>query len=186
LIVAVVAFGAPAFADGSIDAKLQCQVEYGSQSEMGAACKEGVDIAERAAAKSEDAESQCTASRENGARVTRCQQGVALYARFAGQVRSTDKSSFSYTWRQPKTGFQVDVGDYRRASATRRRRGLHARVRRQRRAAELHVGHHGAAAGAAAGRRPRPEVRPPVFAAHAAERRVVAHRLLRRSTRRSC
>jgi hypothetical protein len=102
----------PVFADGTIDAKLQCQVEFGSQSEMGTACKEGVDLAERAAAKSEDAMSACTASRENGARVSACQQGVALHARFARQVRSTDKSSFSYTWQQPKTGFQVDVGDY--------------------------------------------------------------------------
>jgi hypothetical protein len=103
---------APAFAEGTIDAKLQCQVEYGSQSEMGAACKEGVELAERASAKSEDATSACTASRENGARISACQKGVAFYQRFAGQVRSTDKSSFSYTWRQPKTGLQVDVGDY--------------------------------------------------------------------------
>ena len=56
--------------------------------------------------------SACTASRDNGARISACQQGVAFYARFAGRVRSTDKSSFSYTWQQPKTGFQVDVGDY--------------------------------------------------------------------------
>jgi len=113
LIVAGIALSrAPVFADGSIDAKLQCQVEYGSQSEVGAACKEGVDIAARAAAKSEDAASQCTASRENGARVTACQQGVALYARFGSRVHSTDKSGFSYSWSQPKTGFQVDVGDY--------------------------------------------------------------------------
>ena len=101
-----------AFADGAIDAKLQCQVEYGSQSEMGAACKEGVDLAKKAAGTQEDAASACTASRENGARITACEQGVALYARFSGNVRSSDKSSFSYTWQQPKTGLQVDVGDY--------------------------------------------------------------------------
>src|SRR5262245_38704046 len=112
IAVWIVASAGIAFADSNVDAKLQCQVEYGSQSEMGAACKEGVDIAERAAAKSEDAMSQCTASRENGARVSACQQGVAFHARFAGKVRSDDKSSFSYSWRQPKTGFQVDVGDY--------------------------------------------------------------------------
>jgi len=112
MIVLVAGVYSPAFADGTVDAKLQCQVEYGSQSEMGAACKEGVDLAERASAKSEDAMSACTASRENGARVTACQQGVALHARFARQVHSADESSFSYTWQQPKTGFQVDVGDY--------------------------------------------------------------------------
>lgn len=112
MIVLVAGVDSPAFADGTVDAKLQCQVEYGSRSEMGAACKEGVDLAERAAAKSEDVMSACTASRENGARVSACQQGVALHARFARQVRGADKSSFSYTWQQPKTGFEVDVGDY--------------------------------------------------------------------------
>jgi hypothetical protein len=112
ITVVIVTSGGTVHADGSIDAKLQCQVEYGSQSEMGAACKQGVDFAQRAAAKSEDAMSQCTASRENGARVTACQQGVALFARFGGQVRNTDKSAFSYSWSQPKTGFQVDVGEY--------------------------------------------------------------------------
>lgn len=102
-----------ASADGSIDAKLQCQVEYGSQSEMGAACKEGVNYAEQAAAKGEDAANDCVVSRkENAALVTACQQGVALYSRFAGTARSTDKSGFSYSWQQPKTGFQVDVGNF--------------------------------------------------------------------------
>ncbi|MCC6764963.1 MAG: hypothetical protein IT293_09895 [Deltaproteobacteria bacterium] len=107
-----VVLAGPALADGSIDAKLQCQVEYGSQSEMGAACKEGVDLAAKADATAEDAMNRCSASRENAARVTACQQGVTLYGRFAGRVRSTDRSGFSYTWTQPKTGFQVDVGDY--------------------------------------------------------------------------
>ena len=112
-MILVVAVAGTAAADGSIDAKLQCQVEYGSQSEMGTACKEGVNLAAKAAVKGEDAASACVVSRkENGALVSACQQGVALYARFSGQVRSTDQSSFSYTWRQPKTGFQVDVGDY--------------------------------------------------------------------------
>lgn len=104
-------FAEPARADGQIDAKLQCQVEYGSQTEMGAACKEGVDFAAKATANT-DPMNQCSASRENAARVTACQQGVTLYDRLSGHVRSGDKSSFSYTWRQPKTGLQVDVGDY--------------------------------------------------------------------------
>jgi hypothetical protein len=112
VLAMILVAAATAIADGNIDAKLQCQVEYGSQSEMGAACKEGVELAARAATKSEDAASQCTASRENGARVSACQQGVAFYARFARQVRSTDKSSFSYSWSEPKTGLQVDLGDY--------------------------------------------------------------------------
>jgi hypothetical protein len=111
-IVLLVGLAAPAGAESNVDAKLQCQVEYGTQSEMGLACKNGVDLAERASAKSEDAMSACAASHENGAQVTACEQGVALHARFARQVRSTDKSSFSYTWQQPKTGFEVDVGDY--------------------------------------------------------------------------
>jgi hypothetical protein len=112
LIVGIVGSLGSAFAEGNVDAKLQCQVEYGSQSEMGAACKEGVDIASRAAPKGEDAASQCTANRENGARISACQQGVEFYARFARQIRSSDKSSFSYTWQQPKTGLQVDLGEY--------------------------------------------------------------------------
>ena len=112
ITMGLIAVARVACADGTIDAKLQCQVEYGSQSEMGAACKEGVDLAKKAAATSEDAASACTASRENGARVTACQQGVALYGRFAGNVRSTDKSSFSYSWQEPKTGLSVNVGDY--------------------------------------------------------------------------
>lgn len=112
LVGIVLASAGSALAEPSIDAKLQCQVAYGPQSEMTAACQEGVNLAARAAAKSEDAMSQCSASRENGARVSACQQGVTLYGRFAGQVRSTDKSSFSYTWQQPKTGFEVDIGDY--------------------------------------------------------------------------
>lgn len=102
----------PVLADGSIDAKLQCQVQYGSQSEMGAACKEGVDFAHKATATSDDPMTQCSASRENAARVTACQQGVELYARFSGSVRSGDKSSFSYTWREPETGYKVGVGNY--------------------------------------------------------------------------
>lgn len=108
----VVGMVGAAAAENHVDAKLQCQVEFGSQSEMGAACKEGVDLAAKAAPKGEDAASQCTASRDNGALISACQKGTELYTRFAGRVRSTDKSSFSYSWTQPKTGFQVDIGDY--------------------------------------------------------------------------
>jgi hypothetical protein len=102
---------APAFADGVVDAKMQCQTEYGSDSEMGVACKEGVDLA-RDAKPGTDLMAGCTAGRNNGAQISACQQGVTLFARFARQVRSHDKSSFSYSWSQPKTGLQVDVGDY--------------------------------------------------------------------------
>ena len=111
VVVGVGFVAGTAWADGTIDAKVQCQVEFGSRSEMGAACLQGVDFARRAQPKTDPALA-CTASPENGARVTACQRGVALYERFGGQVRSTDKSSFSYTWRQPKTGFQIDIGDY--------------------------------------------------------------------------
>lgn len=112
-VLLVVAVAGAAMADGSIDAKLQCQVQYGSESEMGAACREGVNLAMQAAPKGEDAANDCVVSRkENAALVTACQQGVALYSRFSGTARSTDKSGFSYSWTQPKTGFQVDIGDY--------------------------------------------------------------------------
>jgi hypothetical protein len=112
ITMGLVAAARVACADGTIDAKLQCQVQYGDQSEMGAACQAGVDLAKKAAGKSEDAASGCTASRDNAARITACQQGVAYYERFGGRVRSTDKSSFSYSWQEPKTGLSVNVGDY--------------------------------------------------------------------------
>jgi hypothetical protein len=108
----VVGMAGAAAAETSVEAKLQCQVEFGSQSEMGAACMAGVDLASKAAPKGEDAASQCTTNRDNGALISACQKGTELYGRFAGHVRSTDKSSFSYSWTQPKTGFQVDIGDY--------------------------------------------------------------------------
>jgi hypothetical protein len=101
----------PAFADGVVDAKMQCQTEYGSDSEMGVACKDGVDLA-RDAKPGADAMGSCTAGRNNGAQISACQQGVAHFSRFARQVRGSDKSSFSYSWSQPKTGLQVDLGDY--------------------------------------------------------------------------
>jgi hypothetical protein len=106
-LLVVLAVTGIAAADGRVDAKLQCQVQYGSESEMGEACKEGVNLAVQ------DAANDCVVSRkENAALVTACQQGVTLYSRFSGTVRSTDKSGFSYSWQQPKTGFQVDIGDY--------------------------------------------------------------------------
>ena len=112
LVMLAVGLGAaPAWADGVIDAKVQCQVEYGSESEMGGACKEGVELARRATGP-QDALGKCTANRQNGARISACQKGVELYARLVGRVRSNDKGSFSYSWTQPKTGLQVDVGDY--------------------------------------------------------------------------
>jgi hypothetical protein len=111
VVLAVGLGAAAARADGIIDAKVQCQVEYGSRSEMGAACNEGVELARRASGP-QDALGKCTVNRQNGARISACQKGVELYARLVGRVRGTDKSSFSYSWTQPKTGLQVDVGDY--------------------------------------------------------------------------
>ncbi len=111
-IVLVLGLGAgPAYADGTVDAKMQCQVEYGSDSDMGVACKEGVDIARRAQPGT-DSMGACIANRNNGAQISACQQGVVFHSRYAKQVGGNDKSSFSYSWTQPKTGFQVDVGDY--------------------------------------------------------------------------
>jgi len=111
VMLAFVLSAVPASADGTIDAKVQCQVEYGSQSEMGTACKDGVDLARRATGL-DDALGKCTAGRQNGARISACQKGVELYARLVGRVRGNERGSFSYSWTQPKTGFQVDVGDY--------------------------------------------------------------------------
>jgi hypothetical protein len=111
-VVLAGALGAPsAWADGIIDAKVQCQVEYGTKSEMGQACKEGIELARRSTGV-DDALGRCTADRQNGARISACQKGVELYARLVGRARGSRDSSFSYSWTQPQTGFQVDVGDY--------------------------------------------------------------------------
>lgn len=111
LLVLAALGAAPAFADGVVDAKMQCQHEYGGDSDMGVACKEGVDLA-RDAKPGSDVMASCTTGRNNGAQISACQQGATLFSRFARQVRSSDKSSFSYSWSQPKTGLQVDIGDY--------------------------------------------------------------------------
>jgi hypothetical protein len=110
LLAVMLLAAAPVWADGLIDAKVQCQVEYGAKSDMGSACQEGVELAQRSTG-AEEALGRCTADRQNGARISACQKGVELYARLVGKVRGSRESGFSYSWTQPKTGFSVDVGD---------------------------------------------------------------------------
>jgi hypothetical protein len=110
VFAAMLLAAAAAWADGVIDAKVQCQVEYGAKSDIGIACQEGVELARRSTG-AEEALERCTADRDNGARISACQKGVELYARLVGKVRGSRESSFSYRWTQPKTGFSVDVGD---------------------------------------------------------------------------
>ena len=109
VVLVLVAVAASASADGLIDAKVQCQVEYGAKSDMGEACKQGVELARRSTG-ADQALGRCTGDRQNGAQITACQKGVELYARLVGRVRGSRESSFSYSWTQPKTGFEVDLG----------------------------------------------------------------------------
>jgi len=103
----------PAFADNLIDAKIQCQVEYGSRSETGVACQRGVALAARAPDRVGEAMGGCTRGSEDAGQAGACQRGVALHARLKGQVRGDDKSSFSSTWKQERGAAQLEAGDYR-------------------------------------------------------------------------
>lgn len=112
LLVGCVAAAVPAFADGMIDAKMQCRLAYGPSSEIGTACEHGVDLASGVPDDVEKAIDGCMRDTKDGQRAAACQRGVMLYARFAGRVREGDKRSFSHTWQQGRGGAEVDVGDY--------------------------------------------------------------------------
>lgn len=102
----------PALADGIIDAEIQCQVEYGSRSDLGSACQEGVKLASRAPEKVQEAMDGCTTGFEDAGEVGACQRGIALHTRLASPVRDNDQSSFSHTWKPGRGAAQVEVGDY--------------------------------------------------------------------------
>jgi hypothetical protein len=102
----------PALADSSIDAEIQCQVEYGSRSDLGTACQQGVKLVSRAPEKIQEAMDDCTKGVEDAGKVGACQRGIALYTRLANRARGNDKSSFSYTWKPKRGAAQVEAGDY--------------------------------------------------------------------------
>jgi hypothetical protein len=102
----------PAFAEGVTDAKIQCQVEYGSRSEMGTACQRGVELAARTPDKLQEAMDGCTKGFEAVTEAGACQRGVGLHSRLASRRRESDESGFSYTWKQGRAPVTVDVGDY--------------------------------------------------------------------------
>lgn len=104
---------APALADNVIDAKVQCQVEYGSRSDLGAACERGVKLAARVPEKVEEAMDACTKGFEDTLRVGACQRGAALHTRLTSRVRGDDQRSFSYSWKPRRGAAELEVGDYR-------------------------------------------------------------------------
>ena len=99
-----------AFADSTSDAKIQCQVVYGADSEMAVACQQGVSLA--FGVPTEDAMNECFKTSEDAPKVVACRKGVAFQARAAGR-KSGESSSFSYTWAPKRGAVQVDVGDFR-------------------------------------------------------------------------
>jgi hypothetical protein len=104
----------PARADSIADAGIQCQVEYGSPSELGVACLRGVKLAARAADDVDVAMAACVKGFENASMLAACRRGVALHTRLANATRGgNEKASFSYSWQVKRGAAQLDVGDYR-------------------------------------------------------------------------
>jgi hypothetical protein len=102
----------PALADTIVDAEIQCQVEYGSRSDLGTACRDGVKLASRAPGNVREAMGDCTNDFQDAGKMGACQRGVTLHTRLANQVRGSDRSSFSYTWNPRHAAVQVEVADY--------------------------------------------------------------------------
>ena len=103
---------ADGIADGIMEAVIQCQVEYGSQSDLGTACQRGAKLAAATSGKVQEAVVGCTKDFEDPENVDACQRGIALQGRLARQVRRDERSTFSYTWKRSRAPVQVDAGDY--------------------------------------------------------------------------
>ena len=102
----------PALADEVINAKVECQAEYGSGSDLDIACERGVDLAARAPDEAGAAMAACDRDGTDPKRAASCRRGVALHTRRLTQKGGDRSSSFSYSWEQGRGGVQVDVGDY--------------------------------------------------------------------------
>ena len=104
---------APVFADGITNAKIQCQVEYGSGSKLGTACQRGVELAATHAADGgDDATRACTQSAIDPGSAAACRRGVVVHTRQLARTRVTEESGFSATWKKGRAPLQVEVGDY--------------------------------------------------------------------------
>jgi len=100
---------AAASADRRIDAKVRCKQEYGSATDIDAACERGVDLASRV----EGSEAIGTCSRDSDdAKAAACRRGVAFHAGVAGRVPAQPQSAFTHSWEQGHGAIQVEIGDY--------------------------------------------------------------------------
>jgi hypothetical protein len=112
IILLILALVCPAFADPIVDAKLQCQIEYGGGSNEGNACQRGVELASRTPDELQEAMDGCTKAFTDGVEAGACQRGVGLHTRVSGRVRENDKAGFSYTWKENRAPLTLDVGPY--------------------------------------------------------------------------
>jgi len=105
---------ASAGADTVIGAKLACQGEYGSSSDIDAACERGVDLHARTPDDLGAAMAACDRGTggEAETKATACRRGVVLHARGREVGHGHEKSNFSYSWQQGHGAAQVTVGNY--------------------------------------------------------------------------
>jgi len=116
----------PARADTRILAKMRCKAQYGSTSDLDAACERGVDLA--APGDEAQALASCTRSgpdSESGRpwsdeekaaadeKAAACRRGVAFHTGATAKIpdRQT-KSSFSHSWEQGHGALQFELGNY--------------------------------------------------------------------------
>ncbi|MBI3769289.1 MAG: hypothetical protein HY271_12485 [Deltaproteobacteria bacterium] len=111
LLLGCVAAGT-AFADSMIGAKVECQTEYGPDSETANACERGVDLATRTPDNIPFAISGCARDDDHADQAAACRRGVALHARPGARVRDGGQSSFAYSWKQGHGAVQVEIGNY--------------------------------------------------------------------------
>jgi len=100
---------AAASADRRIDAKVRCKQEYGSATDIDAACERGVDLASRL--QGPDAIGSCGRDSDD-AKAAACRRGVAFHAGVAGRAPTQPQSSFSHSWEQGHGAIQLEIGDY--------------------------------------------------------------------------
>jgi hypothetical protein len=98
-----------ASADRRIDAKVRCKQQYGSATDLDAACERGVDLASRV--EGSEAIGGCGRDTDD-AKAVACRRGVAFHAGVAGRVPTLPQSSFSHSWEQGHGALQVEIGDY--------------------------------------------------------------------------
>jgi hypothetical protein len=118
IVLACVLLPLPVLGDMSIDAKVRCQQEYGSASDLDAACERGVDLAARTPADGVGSIAACTRNggdaddQQAAAKAAACRRGVAFHAGVSGKVPDREKSSFAHSWEQGHGALQVEIGDY--------------------------------------------------------------------------